>query len=88
MGTSEFNAAYTSAKTDVIRQAVISINGKLSEAVEAVAGIMNDKEVTPAVRLQAAQTILNNAGKFAERLRSDEKSTAIYAKDKYGFNWQ
>lgn len=49
---------------------------------------MNDKEVTPAVRLQAAQTILNNAGKFAERLRSDEKSTAIYAKDKYGFNWQ
>ena len=49
---------------------------------------MNDNGVTPAVRLQAAQTILNNAGKFAERLRNDEKLTAIYAKDKYGFNWQ
>lgn len=48
---------------------------------------MADKEVTPAVRLQAAQTILNNAGKFAERLRADEQSTAAFAKDKYGLNF-
>ena len=33
---------------------------------------MTDKEVNPATRLQAAQTIINNAGKFAERLTKDE----------------
>jgi len=44
----------------------------LAAAIDAVADIMTDKEVNPATRLQAAQTIINNAGKFAERLTKDE----------------
>lgn len=72
MNEREFRAEYAQAKADIVRQAVFSINGKLAAAIEAVADIMTDKEVNPATRLQAAQTIINNAGKFAERLTKDE----------------
>ena len=69
MKDKEFRAEYMEAKNDII---VFSINEKLAAAIDAVADIMNDKENNPAVRLQAAQTILNNAGKFAQRLAQDE----------------
>lgn len=71
----DFRAAYMEAKNDLIRQAVFSINGKLSAAIDAVCEIMSDPEINPAVRLQAAQTILNNAGKFADRLTKDEQAS-------------
>ena len=71
----EFRAEYEAAKADIVRKAVNAINQKLSEAIESVAEIMTDKGVNPAVRLQAAQTILNNAAKFAERLKDDEHYT-------------
>lgn len=72
MRSSEFRALYQSAKADIIRVAAISINSKLSDAINAVSEIMNNTEVNAAVRLQAAQTIINNAGKFADRLAQDE----------------
>lgn len=82
----EFVAEYEAAKTDIIRQAVFSINSKLSEAVDAVAEIMNNPDVNPATRLQAAQTILNNAGKFAERLTQDERHARTQAQDPLDLN--
>lgn len=75
----EFRVLYTEAKTDIVRQACLSINSKLSAAVEAVSNIMEDPEVNPATRLQAAQTILNNAGKFAKRLNIDERDARTTA---------
>lgn len=69
----EFRAAYMEAKNDIIRKAVFSINGKLSAAIDAVSDIMNDTSVNPAVRLQAAQVLINNAEKFADRLTTDER---------------
>ncbi len=75
MDNREFRAAYMEAKNDIIRKAVFTINGKLGEAIEAVSEIMTDEAVTPAVRLQAAQVIINNAGKFAERLNESEKAS-------------
>ena len=74
MNTGEFQALYKAAKADLIRAAVFSINGKLQEAINTVAEIMTDKENNPAVRLQAAQTILNTACKFTQRLQADEQS--------------
>ena len=79
MNDREFRAEYMEAKNDIIRKAVFSINEKLSEAIEAVADIMKDKEVNPAIRLQAAQTILSNAGKFASRLTTDERQSRAEA---------
>lgn len=68
----DFRGEYAEAKNSIVRKAVFSINEKLEQAIEAVCDIMNDPETNPAVRLQAAQTILNNAAKFNERLTKDE----------------
>ena len=68
-----FQDLYKAAKNDIFRGAVYSINQRLGEAVDAVAEIMNDKEVNPATRLQAAQTIINNAAKLSQRLAADER---------------
>jgi len=67
-----FRQLYSEAKNEVYRSAVYNINSKLSAAVDAVFEIMNDNEVNAAIRLQAAQTLINNAGKFSDRLRQDE----------------
>lgn len=72
MNDKEFRAEYMAAKNDIIRKAVFTINEKLSAAVDTITEIMSDSGTNPAVRLQAAQTILNNASKFAERLAQDE----------------
>lgn len=72
----DFQALYKSAKADTIRAAVVSLNSKLQAAIETVSEIMQDQEANPATRLQAAQTILNNAGRLADRLQAAENITA------------
>ena len=72
MSGGDFQALYKAAKADLLRAAVISLNGKLQEAIDTVADIMTDTGNNPATRLQAAQTILNTAGKFMQRLQDSE----------------
>ena len=72
MNDGEFRAKYTAAQADIVRAAVVRLNSKLQAAIDTAAEIMENKENNPAIRLQAAQTILNNAGKFAERLQITE----------------
>lgn len=79
MNQGEFQALYKAAKADLIRAAVFSINSKLQAAIDTVSGIMLDDQNNAAVRLQAAQTILNHAGKFAERLCTDEQEARTQA---------
>lgn len=74
MNEKDFQAVYKSAKADLIRAAVLDMNGKLQAAIDTIAEIMTDKENKPATRLQAAQIIINNAGRFAERLQDDENA--------------
>lgn len=87
MNDREFRAEYMEAKNDIIRKAVFSINKKLSAAIDAVAEIMEDTDNNPAIRLQAAQTILNNAGKFAQRLTQDEYQSRNESKSPFDFNF-
>lgn len=75
MTSREFQALYKAAKTDIIRAVVFNITNRLREAVDTIADIMQDPGSSPAVRLQAAQTILNNVGKFAQRLQDEETDT-------------
>ena len=77
----EFRGEYAEAKADIVRKAVFSINSNLSAAIDAIMDIMNDKDANPAVRLQAAQTILNNAEKFSKRLKDDEHHARTEAAD-------
>lgn len=72
MNEGGFQALYKAAKADLIRAAVFSLNNQLQAAINTVAGIMQDETNNAAVRLQAAQTIINSAGKFAQRLQADE----------------
>lgn len=72
MNTGTFQELYKAAKADLIRSAVFSINSNLQAAIDTINDIMTDTNNNAAIRLQAAQTILNNAGKFTERLQTDE----------------
>lgn len=77
MNKGEFQALYKAAKADLIRAAVLNLNRQLQAAIDTVSEIMQDPDNNAAVRLQAAQTILNNAGKFAQRLQADETSVIL-----------
>lgn len=81
MNDREFRTAYAEAKNDIIRRAVFTINERLSDAIDTVSDIMSDPKNNPAIRLQAAQTIINNAGKFADRLTKDERESRNAGKD-------
>ena len=73
MNNGEFIALYKAAKADLIRAAVFNLNNQLQAAIDTVVQIMQDESNAATIRLQAAQTILNNAGKFAQRLQDNEK---------------
>ena len=75
MGDSEFKAQYKAAKAAILRGAVNSISSRIAEAIETTAAIMQNEDNNPAVRLQAAQTILNSAGRFIERLDTADRQT-------------
>lgn len=77
MNSGDFQALYKAAKADLIRAAVFNLNNQLQAAVDTVAEVMQNKDNNPAIRLQAAQTILNNAGKFTHRLQVDETSVIM-----------
>lgn len=85
MNDGDFKALYKSAKADLIRGAVVNLNNQVQAAIDTVVEIMQDDSNNAAIRLQAAQTILNNAGKFAQRLQADESRTeAQIASNKIG----
>lgn len=71
MRQDEFNGLYAQAKADILRNAVTKMGNALSKAVDTIAQIMDDKEINPATRLQAAQSILNYYGKY----RADSEET-------------
>lgn len=74
MADGEFQALYKTTKAGIIRAAVANLNRQLQAAIDTVTEIMQDRDNSPAVRLQAAQTILNHAGKFAQRLQADDQA--------------
>ena len=72
MNRENFIAAYQRAKAEHLRAALLSLNGKVEEAIATIAGIMQDEKTNPATRLQAAQTILNHAGRISKQLSQEE----------------
>lgn len=86
MGEAEFRAQYRASKAEILRGAVVSIRSRLAEAIETTAAIMQDEDNNPAVRLQAAQTIINSAGKFIERLDTADRQ-ADEARGDFSFSF-
>jgi len=83
----EFRSLYMKAKDDIFRQAVFSVNRKLSQAIDVIAEIMENPDNNPAIRLQAAQIIIKNAGQFAERLQKDEYNSRQEARGSFDFDF-
>ena len=81
MSGGQFQALYKAAKADLIRAAVLNLNRQLQAAIDTVVEVMENPDNNPAVRLQAAQTVLNTAGKFAQRLQADETSVIMQQED-------
>ena len=86
MGTRDFRAAYSAAKSDIIRQAVFSMCGNIAAAVNVIIGIMNNEENPAGTRLSAAKLLLDNAGKFTDRLSEADKTTAEMVEPAMGFD--
>lgn len=76
MGNREFKAAYSAAKADIVRQAVLTLSRNLAAAVDVVMDVMNDDSTNPAIRLQAAKMIIDGAAKFTDRLAKADEYTA------------
>lgn len=68
----DFKEGYRAAKAEALRELVYHLRGEVKKAIEAVSEIMQDKEINPATRLQAAQTLFSNAEKFEKKLHSAE----------------
>lgn len=86
MGTRDFRAAYSAAKSDLVRAAVLTMNRSLSAAVEVVTDIMNDDSNNAGTRLQAAKMIIENAAKFSDRLSEADNLTANLADPPLSFD--
>ena len=86
MGTRDFRAVYSAAKSDIVRQAVFSMCGNIAAAVNVIIGIMNNEENPAGTRLAAAKLLLDNAGKFTDRLTEADKTTAEMAEPAFGFD--
>lgn len=72
MRTNSAQAIYRSVQADLLRQTVEDLCDVRDDALAVVQNIMNDPDVNAAIRLQAAQTILSNDLKYAERLAQVE----------------
>lgn len=72
MNAPDFQIMYREARADVLREATNNLNKRMQAAVDTIVEIMTDAENNPAIRLQAAQTILKNAITFSARLQSEQ----------------
>lgn len=86
MGYRDFKAMYSAARADIIRGAVLAMNGRLNEATETIYNIMNDTGNPPATRLAAARVMLDNAAKFMDRLALADALAGNYHNSPYSFN--
>lgn len=77
MGNGDFQVIYKTARTQVVQSAIYDLNAHIGEAISTISEIMNDKAVNPSIRIQAANTLIDNAHKFANRLKSEEMSISI-----------
>lgn len=79
MNAGSFQALYKAAKSDLMRSAAIDLQAHINAAIDTIAEIMTNKDNNAAIRLQAAQTILNNAAKFTQRLTEQEAAAIMQA---------
>ena len=73
----DFQELYSQAKSEQIKTAAAKLQRFTVSAVDVTLSIMADKEVNPATRLQAAQTILSYSLKLTEQVDIIERLDAL-----------
>lgn len=73
MNDQDFRGLYRAARADVLREAVNKLQSQIGMAVATISEIAQDADATDSVRLQASESILANAARFARRLDDTEK---------------
>jgi len=68
MSEREFCVMYEGIQATLLNNSVTLLQNRISEAINTIGDIMNDKEVNPQTRLQAAQTILKNGFSMQESI--------------------
>lgn len=77
MKNGDFKESYLQARADLLRDAVQEITAQRAAALAVILEVMQDKEVNPATRLQAAQTVLNSEAKYLLQLQDAEKAVNL-----------
>ncbi len=62
----DFRAQFHAAQGTIIASASAKMSAGLGDAVTALVDVLNDRSVTPAVRVQAASTLLNHCQRYVE----------------------
>ena len=73
MNEPDFRGLYKAARADLLRETVSKLRSQIGAAINVIAEIMQDPEATDSVRLQAAESIMENAARFFKRLDDTEK---------------
>lgn len=73
----EFKQLYSQARTEQVKLAAAKLQRYTNTAIDCTLQIMLDKKTNPAVRLQAAQTVLNYSVKLTELSDLSERIQAI-----------
>lgn len=80
MSTNAFKEIYEYTQLGILNSAINVCQDKLTEAITCIADIMNDKNVSPQTRLQAAQTIIKNTLSMYNALKT-KREDAEYSHD-------
>lgn len=72
MRDAEFELLYQCARTDVLRAVVAEVTTKAKDALETMASIMHDEDVSAQTRLNAANCILSYSERAQMRLKQEE----------------
>lgn len=79
MSEQDFKVLYENSQADILNSCVHELQKHMIEAVECIAGIMNDPSINPQIRLQSANSILKQTVSVYEakekiRFKAEEDS--------------
>ena len=86
-----FEALYSAAKSDILRNAIHRLNELQTQSIDVFRDIMLDHSAPAAVRLQAAKTAIDYAESFSIRLSDNERKVKELMMDRkekmLDFDW-
>lgn len=73
----EFSKLYKQARRDLLSGCMAGLQASLGEAVDTMAAIMRNEDVSAQVRLNAAESIMRNSMKLTEQIDILERVDAL-----------